>query len=426
MKKRSDGAFGYERRRAWLRGGRIDVSLGRNRGEAAKGERALDLILDRRDGDLVEGIRSGRIAVAELVRAVQARDMDAALMQLREKVPGQSGASLRPDLSVDAMVDRVLAIKEGTKSAGTAAVYRVHTKPFLAQFRGRDITGIPSDDLRTYLYGPKGKDRKPWAPNTQRGAHMVLSFLWRLGIDLELEACDAARAAGLVMQPRITRNPWANIPHADLRTTRHAFLEPAEWEVLLMRSWGTPKAPMVALGCLAGLRAGEVQNLRPGIDVDWTADEVVIRVQPREGAHHWDTKHDHSIRDVPAVPRLVTVLREHERFFGDRYLIRLPGKDQPLGKTLFRDWTMEAFRAAGVKYGREGDGLTFHSLRHTFGSWLMRAGWSAELVAKLMGNTAKEVARTYMHLQPTDLRRVAMTIETTISGSAPAKNPAAS
>lgn len=414
VKKRSDGAYGYERRRNWLRGGRIDVSLGRNRADAAKGERALDLILDRREAEIVEGVRSGRVAVAELVRAVAGKDMDGALADLRRQVSGAPAPveAPRPDLSAKAMVDRVVAIKEGTKSAGTAAVYRLFTRAFLADFEGRDLTSITSDELTGFLYGPKGKHKKPWAPNTQRSAHMVLSYLWKLAVRVEAEAVEQARVAGHVgLNPRIKLNPWEEIPPADRRTTRHAFLEPPEWSALLERSWGTPKASMLALGCLAGLRAGEVANLRPGVDVDLSADDVVIRIQPREGAFEWKPKHDHSIRDVPAIPALVEVLREHQRFWGNRYILRASGSDRPLGKTGFRDLTMEAFVAAGVKYGRAGDSLTFHSLRHTFGSWLMRAGWSAELVAKLMGNTADEVARTYMHLAPDDLRRVAMTIE---------------
>src|SRR5690606_27937615 len=98
---------------------------------------------------------------------------------------------------------------------------------------------------------------------------------------------------------------------ARIRKTRVEFLRRAEAGRLLRKIRGTPQAAWIAVGIYAGLRAGEMANLRRGIDVDLEAG--VLRVQPRKGEHAWSTKTENSIRDVPLHPRLARWIRAHIR-----------------------------------------------------------------------------------------------------------------
>jgi integrase len=51
-------------------------------------------------------------------------------------------------------------------------------------------------------------------------------------------------------------------------------------------------------------------------------------------------------------------------------------------------------------------GVTFHTLRHTFASWLVMAGVDLKTVATLLGHsTTHQVERTYGHLSPDHKRR---------------------
>ena len=60
--------------------------------------------------------------------------------------------------------------------------------------------------------------------------------------------------------------------------------------------------------------------------------------------------------------------------------------------------TKAAMRAAGI------EGATFHTLRHTAGSWLAQAGESEVMIAKLLGHATPNTTRRYMHLRPEHLR----------------------
>ena len=47
--------------------------------------------------------------------------------------------------------------------------------------------------------------------------------------------------------------------------------------------------------------------------------------------------------------------------------------------------------------------LNFHSLRHTFASWLIQRGASIYSVSKLLGHSDVKVTEIYAHLRPEDL-----------------------
>lgn len=391
--KRDSGFYGWERKHPAY--GRFKLSLRtKDRKEAARRARALDLLLERGEVDVLQRLRAGLVHIAEVVNAVR----DEAVDELR-------GAT-EVDLSLGAMVKRVLATKAATRTKGTQAKYRQVTKAMLAVWGpNTSLLDLSTDQLRGWLYEPKGKRKKPWAPNTQGGAVMVAGYLWRLAIELEAEAAERVG-----IRPRITRDPWAKIEISDRAQPRQAFLEPPEWQAVLSHARGLPSAALLSLCCLGGLRIDEALNLRTGIDVD--LDVGLIRVQARDGEYAWRAKHDNSQRDVPIVASLRAVLAEHIEagYAGARFFLHAPRWDRPLGYTMARGWVKEAIERAGLKYGKDGE-LTAHSLRHTFASWLVREGWSSSLVAKLMGNTAAEVDRTYSHLQPTDLTKVVATLD---------------
>lgn len=233
---------------------------------------------------------------------------------------------------------------------------------------------------------------------------MVAGYLWRLAIGLEAEAAERSG-----IRPRLTRDPWTRIEIDERSAPRKAFLEPPEWNVLISHALDRPEAALLGVLCLAGLRIQEALHLRTGIDVDLSAG--LIRVQARDGEFAWRPKHENSQRDVPIAASLLPILTAHlEHYAGDRFFFHAPRWDRPYAYGTARAEVRTAILRAGLKYGKDGE-LTAHSLRHTFASWLVREGWSSSLVAKLMGNTAAEVDRTYAHLQPTDLTKVVSTLD---------------
>lgn len=407
MKKRPGGWWGVELRAKGLEGGRLDLSLGvsvgasagatarENRREAERRESALRLMVERGEWQLLRDLRARRFGAVDVANAVRDGTLDA--LRRTGEAP----------LVLGAMTERVLDEKRATQERGTIKHYEKVIRSLHRHFgEDADLSQVGTDHARAWLYAPRAGG-KPWAPNTQAGYHMVAAYVWRTAIHLELEASERLQA-----RPRLTRNVWDQVAPAEQRTNRNSFLEPQEWRALLDRVTGRPMAAFFALGCLAGLRIDEVLNLRTGLDVAWAGDEALIRVQPRDGEYQWRPKNDNSIREIPVTPALAAVLAAHaERYAGARYFIRTDRADRPMSYTQAKRWTVEWFQAAGFRYGREGEALTYHSLRHTFASWLAREGWSSTLISRLMGNTSKEVERTYAHLAPKDTRRVMLTID---------------
>ncbi|HBT97742.1 MAG TPA: hypothetical protein DEB25_09005 [Desulfobulbaceae bacterium] len=77
---------------------------------------------------------------------------------------------------------------------------------------------------------------------------------------------------------------------------------------------------------------------------------------------------------------------------------------------LFEDKSPRVFRKA-IKDSGLNDGITdrrhkvvFHTLRHTFASWLVQAGYPIVLVSQLLGHSSINVTMRYAHLAPSQAR----------------------
>ncbi|HSH45808.1 MAG TPA: tyrosine-type recombinase/integrase, partial [Longimicrobiales bacterium] len=296
-------------------------------------------------------------------------------------------------------LDRVLATVEATAAPGTIKQYQVIAGQLRREFgNDYDPAALTKAQAEEWLHRKRGKKREPWSPRTQAQKCALAGRVWK--------------------EAGVAEHPWREAVTPDVRATRFAFLQPEEWRVLAGKVNGLPVAAALALGCLAGLRLREVIYLRPEVDVDM--ERRRLKIQARDGAHPWRPKTERGERSLRIGDELLSILRAHidSGYSGGRYLIRTPGPDRPIHPSTLARWTEEAFTSAGIRYGRDGDGLTFHSLRHTFASWLVQRDVQLMKVAKLLGDTELEVARTYGHLLPEDLDRAVDLVNSIAGGSA--------
>jgi site-specific recombinase XerD len=75
------------------------------------------------------------------------------------------------------------------------------------------------------------------------------------------------------------------------------------------------------------------------------------------------------------------------------------------GRALKPDYVSHSFKKA-VRLAGLPDTLHFHSLRHTFASWLVQGGVSLYQVARLLGHSSTAVTEKYAHLVPSDMHGV--------------------
>ncbi|NDY55861.1 tyrosine-type recombinase/integrase [Desulfovibrio sulfodismutans] len=215
---------------------------------------------------------------------------------------------------------------------------------------------------------------------------------------------NLARQRGLYQSESPTR--LVKRPAKDNR--RHRFLEENEaqrlLEALAEKSRTVHDQALLALN--AGLRAGEIFSL---VWADVAHDGLKVR----------DTKSGKN-RVVP-LTRTAREMLEARRLddaapsdlvFPSEKGTRIGQVSQTFIKTADELFNM------GVEDAR--DRVVFHSLRHTFASWLVRRGTPLITVARLMGHATTAMTERYSHLAPNDLVAAVDSLEA-IRGKTPGK-----
>ncbi len=192
------------------------------------------------------------------------------------------------------------------------------------------------------------------------------------------------------------RDPFAGfrMPAADNARTR--YLRPDEAETLLTalshRSQALARMALVTLH--TGLRLGELHALR------WEHVDL-----PGRTLLAMDTKAGRN-RAVPLTERAAqTLAAQHEATGGGDGLV-FPGRG---GKQRVdvSDTYNRVVQALGLNQGVADarQKVVWHTLRHTYASWLAIAGVSLHEIAALLGHSTEAMTRRYAHLCPDGLRR---------------------
>lgn len=389
--------------------GRLAIAAGTSsRVERDRRKASLLLLIDSERGRaIIDRLRRREINIEQVHDAVQRLDL-ASLEPERDP-------SAPDPVYLGATIDGWLKVLHGLNRAKqtietyTAIARSLETFFGVVRVGGEvvkdvEIGGISRSEGERWLTEEKASTGAPWAPRTQTTAHSLAAQIWDRAIAQDEERADRDG------KPRtITRNFWRReggrkaVRGSRIKRTRFEFLQRPRAAQLLRANKGTRLAAWVAVGIYAGLRGGEAANLRVVEDLDLSRG--TIKVQPREGRYAWRTKTENSRRTVPIHPRLARWLSRHieQGFAGELYLFRHPKEDAPLSRSMWRVWTRTAFERGGVLYGRKEKALTYHSLRHTFASWLTMADVHPLKIARLMGDTVEQVMKTYAHLVQEDL-----------------------
>lgn len=190
----------------------------------------------------------------------------------------------------------------------------------------------------------------------------------------------------------IPSNPLLGVAMPRVSNQRLRYLRRHEADALL--SWLAEHDPTIhdiaLLGLYTGMRRGEIVELLCG-HIDLSA-KIISIVDPKSGA----TRETVSIPDV-IVPMLTS---------------RMEGR--PPGGLLFRsNVTGRQIHAISLRFSKAVDAIglndgiddpryriTFHSLRHTYISWLVMAGVDIRTVQEMARHRSFEMTLRYAHLAP--------------------------
>lgn len=206
-------------------------------------------------------------------------------------------------------------------------------------------------------------------------------------------------------------NPTKGVKLPTLKNQRERFLRYKEAQLLLddlkidqhrKKNPGDKKDPqlhdisLLSLHC--GLRAGEIFNIR-GHDVNFET-EIINIANPK----------NNESRKAYMTKSIKTMLQKRKPLNPNDYIFKSKNgeKIETISQSFSRSVNRLKFNE-GVKDRLQM--VTFHTLRHTFASWLAMQGESLVTIRELMGHKSFEMTKRYAHLIPDHKKAAALNLE---------------
>lgn len=193
----------------------------------------------------------------------------------------------------------------------------------------------------------------------------------------------------------------ADRPVIKKNKTRIRFLELDELDKLVSSpypddAWGMIEPALYLTAAMTGLRQGEAIALR-WRDVDFQARRIRV-VQNYVRGEFNTPKSEDSSRSIPLVTRVAEALLElHDRTYfprPDQLVFAHPETGNPLDRSKLIRRLKQALERAEVRQ------ITFHELRHTFGTTMAAANYPRRSIQEWMGHEDGDTTEVYMHYAP--------------------------
>lgn len=310
--------------------------------------------------------------------------------------------------------DRYLHHLEHVKRRKPSTIqdYRImHGKHLVPHFASKPLDRIAARDVAGYITAKStGKDKgrgraggglsHKTIVNHLNFAHGVFAYAVKHGWCTSNPVAATDRPGAEQADPDIRFLDLAEL-EALLRAAELACTA-AQGEVELDARAPTDHA-LYLTAAMTGMREGELVALR-WRDVDWSASVIRVRRNYTRG-RLGTPKSKRSSRALPMADRLGGELDRHfQRSFykGDDHLVFChPQTGEPYDASQIRKRFYAAMDAAGMgqRCGREG-GITFHSLRHTFGTRMAAAGVPMRTLQEWMGHRNLATTEIYADYAP--------------------------
>lgn len=201
------------------------------------------------------------------------------------------------------------------------------------------------------------------------------------------------------------RNPTTLIKKPQIDNRRMRFLTRDEARLLLdaLRVKSIDTHDTAVLSLFGGLRSGEIHSLQ-WVDVDFANGLITIRdPKSKQNRYCYMTE---EIRTI-LISRFTGQAKNTLVFISSKGVER-----QSLSRTFERV-------VLGLGLNQDVDDprkkVVFHSLRHTFASWLVQKGTPLYTVAELMGHSNLEMTKRYAHLAPDTIKSAALALSGELS-----------
>jgi integrase len=270
------------------------------------------------------------------------------------------------------------------------AIYRHHIEPIIGNRAMPEIAAIHLEKIKSTM-GKAGM-----APRSIQYALAIVRQVFNFARRNDLFHGD---------------NPVAKIkmPKFDNRRTRFLTREEADQLLDALAEISTEAHAHALISLRTGMRAGEIWNLTWG-DVDLDRGILTLR----------DTKNGRS-RPAFVTGDAAAMLRARRPANPDPSALVFLGR----GGVKIQQ-ASETFNRAVAKLGLNSgitdtrQKVTFHTLRHTFASWLVENGTDLYAVKELLGHSDFKMTARYAHLGENTLQAAVKNLDATLGKGSPA------
>lgn len=223
------------------------------------------------------------------------------------------------------------------------------------------------------------------SPRTIEYILAVISQLWNLACLHDL--VDGKNPIRLVKKPKKDNRRMRFLTKDEARTLLHH---------LAQKSTDTHDVAVLAL--FGGLRIGEIHSLQWA---DISFDNKLISIRDPKNKKN---RHCHMNQEIYNV----LTNRHNGQSKSSLIFVTSDGKQRIYLSKTFERVVSELGFNINIEDTRQK--IVFHSLRHTFASWLVQKGVPLYTVAGLMGHSTLESSQRYSHLAPDNMKAAALSL----------------
>jgi len=264
---------------------------------------------------------------------------------------------------------RFLKYSESIHSINTTKTYQSTFKYFLDYFGNVELSNISTQDLMSYFEN-----------------RIRISSIYRARIDRINLGSTFNKA---IAEKYLVCNPCDVIKRFKIPEKQPLFFSETDFQILINVIDIQDLRDITEFALNTGLRQMELLTL------EWNQINFRDTILILDNRNHL-TK-SKKIRTIPLNIKSLQILTVRERSKQSNIIFtynELPIK---------QDFISKKFKKYVLKAGLNKK-LNFHSLRHTFASWLVQRGVSIYEVSKLLGHSDIKVTEIYSHLRAEDLR----------------------
>ena len=309
-------------------------------------------------GERVRKVQTFDSAIYKTEKSVR-QHLEGFIVKLNEKTEYARSAGVTFNALLDRYIEEEMPARHSTKGSYTSII----NKRLRPQWGTSLISEIRPADLHAWFQS------LALAPVTKGHLRSLMHKLFDLATLWEY-------------LPLERRNPIeiVKIKNVTMRSKESVVLSPDQFRDVVKRLPENVNMIAVTMGCL-GLRVSEALGLKWS-DIDWELQTVTIRRSAYRGAID-ETKTTSSKAKLPLHPVLAELLIVWRTKVQSEWVFANPSTDMPYqSPSMQQRWVRPAGEAIGIK------GLGFHSLRHSYRSWLDSAGIAPGVTKDLMRHSA--------------------------------------